>query len=101
MGGVELLRGTTSSYNSDGLPEDYTAAGYPTINYTWGVNKQLKDQDFIDWNKSFEYFGNGISKLLEEQVDIDGQSIRYDYDQLGRLKDVCHPEEQVLPFARL
>jgi YD repeat-containing protein len=83
--GSELLRGSISGYNSDGLPLDYTAMGFAPIEYVWTSGKLLQRKSFLSWQWGYDYHDQGQSPFPAAITDIDGQAVSYKYDQLGRL----------------
>jgi len=85
--GSELLKGSTSQY-LNGLPADFTPMGAPTVQYQWRSNRMFGTQQFLDWNKTQEYYNNDQSRFLKKSTGIDGQAVEYEYDKLGRLRRI-------------
>ncbi|KAA3634137.1 MAG: RHS repeat protein, partial [Bacteroidetes bacterium] len=81
-GGSELLRGSISTYTSDGFPEDYTKMGFALEDYTW-EDGLLKEKDFLDWHWEYDY--DPVTRLPVSMTNIDGQKSFYAYDGFQRL----------------
>ena len=94
--GVWELQGTIPEYDLIvGRPKRFQQPGWLDETYTWdATNKLIKTKTYKDFIWTYNYHPN--TRLLAEIIDIDGQDIDFDFDQLLRLETITARDGNVI-----
>ncbi|MCB0555853.1 MAG: RHS repeat protein, partial [Phaeodactylibacter sp.] len=84
---------TVESYTLDGYPEIVQRREFPDKEYYTWENGLLKSKRYLEWVNIWDYYPD--SRLLREQVEIDGQSTQHYYDQFLRVDSITTRDNKV------
>lgn len=90
--GIWVKRGeVTQRYAGTGLPQTFIQTGWQPETYIWNTNNRLiQSRSYGNFTWTYNYIPN--TKLPEQIIDIDGQIVTFDYDELTRLESITERE---------